>query len=271
MIRDSWLTTHPYLRSVADIQEKVERTASIIPVSNIKLPNWDVYSTDFLAGVPLLHSPSYMFDFEAAGKVVVSLTKTLGSEPLPDNFALEIRTLESELTQEPDGPRRAMAWLLGETTTAPARTGLLRFLGWAAVKRYLQPLLEAFRSWRQEEHWLRSYCPTCGSPPTMAQLIGVDPGRLRYLSCGGCGSCWRYRRTGCPFCETDDDHRLAVMAIEGEGGLRIDYCESCRGYLKTYDGAGNESVLLADWTSLHLDVLARDRGLKRSATSLYEI
>jgi hypothetical protein len=30
-------------------------------------------------------------------------------------------------------------------------------------------------------------------------------------------------------------------------------------------------VLLADWTSLHLDVLARDRGLKRLAASLYEL
>jgi Molybdopterin oxidoreductase Fe4S4 domain len=54
-------------------------------------------------------------------------------------------------------------------------------------------------------------------------------------------------------------------------GCRIDYCEACRGYLKTYNGKGNEHVLLADWTSLHLDLLARDRGLKRLAASLYEI
>ena len=51
----------------------------------------------------------------------------------------------------------------------------------------------------------------------------------------------------------------------------IDYCEACGGYLKTYDGEGNESVLLADWTSLHLDILARDRGLKRRAASLYDL
>jgi FdhE protein len=30
-------------------------------------------------------------------------------------------------------------------------------------------------------------------------------------------------------------------------------------------------VLLADWTSLHLDVLAKDRGLKRLADSLYDL
>jgi hypothetical protein len=30
-------------------------------------------------------------------------------------------------------------------------------------------------------------------------------------------------------------------------------------------------VPLADWTSLHLDLLARDRGLKRMAASRYEV
>jgi FdhE protein len=59
--------------------------------------------------------------------------------------------------------------------------------------------------------------------------------------------------------------------VDGEGGLRIDYCDSCKGYLKTYNAEGNEGVLLADWTSLHLDVIARDRGLKRLAASLYEL
>jgi FdhE protein len=61
------------------------------------------------------------------------------------------------------------------------------------------------------------------------------------------------------------------VTVEGEAGLRIDYCESCRGYLKTYDGQGNEAILLSDWTSLHLDLLAHDRGLRRLAVSLYEL
>jgi FdhE protein len=77
---------------------------------------------------------------------------------------------------------------------------------------------------------------------------------------------------GCPFCGVCDDRRLAVLALEGEAGLRIDYCKSCNGYLKTYEGQERgESFLLADWSSLHLDVLARDRGLKRLATSLFEL
>ncbi len=94
---------------------------------------------------------------------------------------------------------------------------------------------------------------------------------MRMLSCGCCRTRWRYRRTGCPFCERTDDHRLSVVGVQGENGLRIDYCEGCHGYPKTYDGEGSESVLLADWTSLHLDLLARDRGLTRMAASFSEV
>ena len=57
----------------------------------------------------------------------------------------------------------------------------------------------------------------------------------------------------------------------GEAGLRIDHCEACKGYLKTYDGQGNEELLLADWSSLHLDLLAHDRGLKRMAASMFDL
>jgi FdhE protein len=105
----------------------------------------------------------------------------------------------------------------------------------------------------------------------MAQLLGVDPARIRLLSCGCCRTRWRFPRKECPFCETSEDQQLAVLAIEGERGLRIDYCENCDGYLKTYSGMENETFFMADWTSLHLDILARDRGLRRLAVSLYEL
>jgi FdhE protein len=60
------------------------------------------------------------------------------------------------------------------------------------------------------------------------------------------------------------------VTIDGEPDLRIDHCIACGGYLKTYVGEGSESLLLSDWSSLHLDLIAHDRGLKRLAASLYE-
>jgi FdhE protein len=271
MTRDVWLVKHPYLQRVADLQALVDAALAEVPIANACVPSWDDYSSDFHAGVPLLRSPRVAIDFRDLQRVLTSLVEGLALKFPPGKLAQDSRTLEAQLNGDLDSPRRALAWLLDNDSFTPTNPGLLRYLGWTVLARYLSPVVEAFSGWRDEERWLRSYCPTCGALAAMAQLVGTDPGRLRFLSCGCCRSRWRYRRTGCPFCRSEDDHRLAVVAVEGEAGLRIDYCEACSGYVKTYEGQGSESVLLADWTSLHLDIVARDRGLMRRAGSLYHL
>jgi FdhE protein len=261
MNRDAWLSAHPYLRPVAEIDAFVDAAAGAIHVPIAPLPDWDTYTADFHAGVPLLGSAEAAVDLSLAEAAVLPLIKKLMGFPLPAPLAAQCRVLEGELesvahTGEP---------------FSPSHPGLFQYLAWAVLVRSLSSVVAAFDLWRNEDRWLRNYCPTCGERPAMAQLVGKDPGRLRKLSCGRCRTRWRYRRTGCPFCDHQDEHRLAVVAVEGESGLRIDYCETCGGYLKTYDGEGMESVLLADWTSLHLDLIARDRGFKRLATSLYDL
>ncbi len=271
MTQDVWLVKHPYLQRVADLQGLIDAAVAEIPIPSACVPSWDDYISDFHAGIPLLHSSAVAIDFRNAERVLTSLVETLASKPLPGNLVQDSRTLEVQLNGDRDSPRRALAWLLDDDSFTPTNPGLLRYLGWTVLARYLSPVVDAFSGWRDEERWVRSYCPTCGALAAMAQLVGTDPGRLRFLSCGCCRSRWRYRRTGCPFCQSKDDHRLAVVAVEGEAGLRIDYCEACGGYVKTYEGTGSESVLLADWTSFHLDVIASDRGLKRRAASLYAL
>jgi FdhE protein len=269
--QDVWLSRHSYLQPVAQLHALVDAAVAGIPNENLCAPIWDDYTADFQQGVPLVESSAVVIDLTGAERLVVFLVEELASVPLPGKLAQETRALDSELRGDPDAPRRAIAWLLDRDEYASSCPGLLRYFGWTALARHLRPVVAAFAGWRDEERWLRSYCPTCGSRPSMAQLAGADPGRLRLLSCGRCKTRWRYRRTGCPFCENQNDHRRTVLSVEGEGGLRIDYCEGCRGYLKTYEGEGSENVLLADWTSIHFDILARDRGLIRSAASLYEV
>jgi FdhE protein len=269
--QDVWLARHPYLQRVVDFHAQVSAAAVGISVARPRTPNFDNYIGDYKVGIPLLRSSQTAIDFEPAEAILVSLVENLALQTLPENFAGGCRVLHTQLRGERNAPRRAVAWLLDNEAFKTAHPGLLRYLGWTALARFLSPLVDAFGSWREEEHWLRGYCPTCGSAPAMAQLVGIDPGRLRLLSCGCCSTRWRYRRIGCPFCESADDHRLSALAIEGEKYLRIDYCQSCRAYLKTYNGEGSEPLFLADWTSLHLDIIARDRGLKRLAASLYEL
>jgi FdhE protein len=270
--RERWLEQHPYLQQVADLHAVVDLAADRISIPLAPAPNWEQYIDEFHRGVPLLQSLGGAIDLSPAEMALEALVRDLAmSSGLPPTVAEEQRGLHAELRADPDARRRAVSWLLDGSAFAPQHPGLLQYLGWTVVARYLSDVVCAFAAWRDEERWLRRYCPACGAPPAMAQLVGADPGRLRLLSCGRCRSRWRYRRTGCPFCETGDDHRLAALAVEGLGDLRIDYCETCRGYLKTYVGEGRESVFLADWTSLHLDVIARARGLNRRAASLYEL
>jgi FdhE protein len=271
MTLDLWLEAHSYLRPLADLSAQVDHAAAGIKIFDARIPDWEDYQTDFLAGVPLLPSTTAAIDLEPGGRMAEELLERLVSGTLSGKLAAETRALDTELRRKPQVSRFIADFLLGDETFRAPFPGLLRYLAWTATARFLRPVVNAFDCWRDEEQWLRRYCPTCGSLPAMAQLVGVDPGRIRLLSCGCCGTRWRYRRIGCPFCECADDHRLSALAIEGEKYLRIDYCQSCRAYLKTYDGEGSETFFLADWTSLHLDVIARDRGLKRLANSLYEL
>lgn len=233
MSHDSWLEAHSYLRPLAELTAQVDRAATDLEIPDAGLPDWESYRQDFLAGVPLLTSTAARVDLEPGERMAIALIEQLGvtspDEPIP---------------------------------------GMLRYVSWAALALYLRPLVAAFAGWRDDDKWMRPHCPTCGSLPAMAQLVGADPGRKRMLSCGCCRTRWQFKRTGCPFCESDAQ-RLASIAIDGDPRLRLDHCESCRGYLKTYNGQGEEALLLADWTSLHLDLVAHDRGLKRMAASLY--
>jgi FdhE protein len=268
MTPDRWLEAHSYLRPVAELSAEVDRAAAAIATLEAGLPDWDDYHADFLAGVTLLQSADAGVDLEPGGRMAAELIERLAARS-SGWLAAEARTLDAELQRESHAPRRVVDFLLGDESAAPPFPGLLRYLGWTAMRRFLGPVVHAFNGRRDEEKWQRRYCPTCGSLPAMAQLVGEEPGRRRLLSCGRCGTRWQFKRTCCPFCETDVQ-RLESVIVEGESGLRIDHCASCGGYLKTYDGHGSESLLLSDWSSLHLDVLASDRGLKRLAASLYE-
>jgi FdhE protein len=137
--------------------------------------------------------------------------------------------------------------------------------------RVLGPLSAPFAAWRDDGAWRRPGCPTCGQLPVMAQLVTRDDGRARDLVCGCCPTRWGFKRLGCPYCGNEDPRRLSVVELQGPSGVRLDVCEACRGYTKTYTGAGQEVLLLADWTTLVLDAMAGERGYARRGASLFDL
>jgi len=271
LTRDTWLARHPYLRPVADLDASVHEALSTIGITPAAALNFDTYRADYKSGVPLLHSSALQFDAERLTDFLMELLRKVSLRSGADELASECRFLHAQFSADRESAPRAVAALLQQTEATDGQLGSLRYLAWKVLRVYFAQILRAFDDWRPEDQWLLSYCPACASLPTMAQLTGREPGRMRHLHCPCCGTRWRFRRTGCPFCERTDDHRLSVIAIEGEGGLRLDACESCNGYLKTYDGEGNEALFFSDWASLHLDVLAQDRQLVCMGIPIFDI
>lgn len=271
MTLDQWISTHPYLQPIGEFYSRVTTAVKQVPTTTIQIPNWADYEEDYEQGLPLFKSARVAVDYTELARIISSLLEQLSSGSPSAALTQECRELGRQFRINTERLERALEGLLVDDESGPIHPGLFRHVAWRAMVQYFGPLLSSFQKWRDEESWSNPYCPVCGSRPSMTQLITAESSRRRVLVCGCCGTRWNFPRMRCPFCENANDHRLFVLAIQGEKHLRIDYCDACSGYLKTYVGEGEEKVLLADWTSLHLDLLAQDRGLKRLAASLYDL
>ncbi|MGQ9497781.1 MAG: formate dehydrogenase accessory protein FdhE [Desulfotomaculales bacterium] len=134
------------------------------------------------------------------------------------------------------------------------------------INHALKPIMRAYAAeavkWCDTEQWRHGVCPVCGGRPSLA-ILEKEVGR-RYLYCGLCDTRWRYKRLGCPFCDTEAPHGQEFFTLEGNEKYRIYVCNTCRGYLKTIDErrAGEEEIDLfwEDISTVHLDILAMREG-----------
>jgi FdhE protein len=125
----------------------------------------------------------------------------------------------------------------------------------AGVKQLLQEL--------PTDSWVKNTCPICGSLPHLS-LLKEEVGK-RYLLCSYCGYTWRTDRLSCPFCDNKEQASLHYFYGEGEENYRIDLCDKCHQYIKTIDTRtmGEKDLSLEDLATLHLDLLASEKGYKR--------
>ncbi|MCG2796697.1 MAG: formate dehydrogenase accessory protein FdhE [Actinomycetia bacterium] len=112
-------------------------------------------------------------------------------------------------------------------------------------------------------YWQRGFCPICGSPP----LIGMfRPGDgLWVLECSLCHTLWNVIRARCPFCDKGVEGSLSYLYIDEDRLNRVQYCESCRYYVKTLDLRDSERgglLPLEDIVTVRLDLAAKKEGLK---------
>jgi len=281
--RQRWLAAYPFLSPLARFQELVAGAAADVPAPALDLAPFDAHAEAYASGLPLLRGPSHGPVLCAAGAGLLGeLLTRVGALELPPAIAGGVAEVRGALAA-PETRAAAVAWLVaaeppaavspvaGPPAPEPVQAGLLRYLGWTAFGRVLDPLSGPFATWRDEARWRRPCCPTCGALPVMAQLAGQGAARERRLVCGCCQTRWSWRRLGCPYCGNEAADRLALLELEGPSPLRLDVCEACKGYLKTYTGQGDEALFLADWPTLVLDAMASERGYQRRGASLFEL
>ncbi len=123
--------------------------------------------------------------------------------------------------------------------------------------------------------WQGSSCPLCGAP-AQASVIAEESGEFmggspRNLVCARCATWWSFPRATCPLCGQDDPRSVSGFVVPGNRVVRVDGCETCHGYVKTFDlrqaGARDVVPLVDDVATLSLDLWAQDHGFERASVS----
>lgn len=150
---------------------------------------------------------------------LVNQVDAIAARALPDFAGTGV-----EITEE-----TVRAWYEGQGPSDP-RTA---FLIHQALRPFLLRAAEAASPHLSPEvyrHW--GHCPVCGGEPDFSVL--EQESGVRVLFCSRCDTGWRFKRIGCPFCDTENPRKVAYYP-SADGVYRLYVCDACDGYVKTMD------------------------------------
>ncbi len=149
---------------------------------------------------------------------------------------------------------------------------LLETLTRAVTFPHWEKVAQAWLRGENLDEWRRFLCPTCGSPPGLAEdrmdgpaADGVTASPRRFMHCSFCGSRWVVPGLVCPTCDSTTSGDAKYYFTEDEPELRIDFCKSCDHYVKVVNAdkiGGRVHVGLELLTTVHLDAIAHDKNLR---------
>ncbi|MBR2519188.1 MAG: formate dehydrogenase accessory protein FdhE [Selenomonadaceae bacterium] len=240
---DEYLAENEFLRETAEFHLRLEKILS--NVQSLDLPAREkVLELVNADKIPLLQRDDFRKNFLDA--VNETLTKKFPEQKISPELAEKLLQQDNHAVNEICASSE-----LNETLT--------RKIFWATVDKLVPENLKRL----ERDDWSENFCPICGRRPVMAQLKKFNEGRARYLSCGACGTLWHWRRTSCPYCGCDDLEKIHIFEFDGKLTIRLDVCDECGAYLKTYGEEDAENIYLRDWATLHLDLLAEEKNLRK--------
>jgi FdhE protein len=218
-------------------------------------------------GFPLVQKEDWPIDFEASISLFRSLCEVAkASNPKLSEEVKKIEeTLESQVWDLKELLRKGLREKKVEKVAARFRLDakILLFLLRETIRPSVELTVSRIREELPTEKEPKGTCPICGSQPSIS-LLREETGK-RYLYCDECGYSWHVNRVGCPYCHNKDPQTLHYIFGEGEENCRVDLCDQCHSYFKTVDLRKMEvpDPLLEDIATIHLDLLAHQKGYKR--------
>ncbi len=266
----------PGYADILDFYEKVkeaqENTKASLTVAPIQLKG-ESKSLLTKKGIPLLRKEDFPIDVEASVALFQSLCQ-IGEKANP-HMAEQVSKIEEVISGKTIDLKRLLEEGGKEEKTGKIAEGsgldgkVLFFLVHNSRKPSINAKAEQLFAKIDPEKWLKGHCPICGSLPDLS-LLKEEVGK-RYLVCSYCSCQWRFERLLCPFCDNRERNSLHYLFGEEEEAFRIDLCEKCHQYIKTIDLRIIEppDPALEDLATLHLDILASQKGYKRPVPNLW--
>ena len=250
----------------AKVRELQDRSKPSLKTDPIKL---EKERKDLLTreGFPLLRKEDFPLDIEASIRLFRSLCR-IGKAANP-RMAGQVEKIRDLLGKKKIDLKKLFDGGVKEETIeqVAAESGLdksiLSFFLQSSIRPSIEAGVEQLRGELDPETWRKGHCPACGSLPSLSLLKGVEG--KRYLLCSCCGYQWRADRLRCPACDNVEQESLGYFCGEGEEAFRIDHCDRCHRYIKTIDYRNLEESdpFLEDLATLHLDILASEKGFQR--------
>lgn len=252
-----------FYQKAREKQEEIKHSLKIEPILIKK--EWK----DLLAkeGFPMIEKKDFPLDIEKSLTLFQSLCQ-IGKEANP-YMAGQVKKSEEAFDKKKGDIKKLLNEGFNEKRIEKLADQfgidkkVFSFLILESIKPSIEAGVEKISNELDTETWLKGFCPICGSFPSLS-LLKEEVGK-RYLLCSFCGYEWRIERLICPFCNNKEHESLHYFYGEGEDAYRIDLCDKCHQYIKTIDLRKIEAFdpLLEDLATLHLDILASQKGYKR--------
>lgn len=262
-----------YAESLRFYEKISELRAAATPRLYLKLPKGEksIVSIREKEGFPLISRTEFVIDSSAASALFDMLCDA--AKNANEKMATIIRILEEAFSV--NALRREdllkhyddEAYLDSVKRNFDIDRAILKFLIHMSIYPSLQSTAEMLKAEIDLKQWHRGYCPICGSLPLISQF-GAE-GHRSYR-CSFCGFEWPGERLKCPFCENTDHAKLHYFYTEEDEAHRVDLCDNCNQYIKTVDARKLDyepDLEMEDIVTIHLDILASEKGYKRPAAS----